>query len=119
MNKEEEKYLFWLCSIHGIGLSAIRRVMERFRTAEEIFVAPEEQIRCAGGLKKQEQERILKAKKGKSWEEEWEKIGEKGIRFLSFFHEKYPESLRNLYQPPKKLMVKGMLRIPTGFRLEL
>ena len=49
MNREEEKYLFWLCSIHGLGLSAIRKFHDIFSTAEAIYYAPEEQINALSG----------------------------------------------------------------------
>ena len=109
MNQEEEKYLFWLCSIHGLGLSAIRKFHDIFSTAEAIYYATEEQIMGADALKKRERELVAEARNKKSWESEWEKMREKKIQFVSFFHEQYPEALRNLYQPPKKLLVKGKL----------
>lgn len=112
MNREEEKFLFWLCSIQGMGLSAIRRLMGQFHTAEQVYKASEEQIRTANVLRQREQELIVTSKTKNAWEEEWNRIREKGIRFLSFFHEQYPGKLRNLYQPPKKLMVKGRLPDP-------
>ena len=117
MNKEEEKYLFWLCSIHGLGLLAIRKLRKIFPTAEEIYHATEERIRGVDALKRREQDLILGARDQKSWETEWKNITEKGIQFVSFFHEKYPESLRNLYQPPKKLMIKG--KLPSKERISI
>ena len=90
MNQEEEKYLFWLCSIHGLGLSAIRKFHDIFSTAEAIYYATEEQIMGANALKKRERELVAEARNKKGWESEWEKMREKKIQFVSFFHEQYP-----------------------------
>ena len=109
MNQQEEKYLFWLCSIHGLGLVSIRKMFRIFSSAEEIYHASEEKVYHVPDLGRREQEIVLEAKNKKGWEKEWEKMKEKGICFVSFFHEQYPDCLRNIYQPPKKLMVKGKL----------
>lgn len=114
---EEEKYLFWICSIHGLGLSAIRKLHEIFLSAEAIYYAPEERIMGVDTLKKRERELVAEARIKKSWESEWNKMKERKIRFLSFFHEQYPDSLRNLYQPPKKLLIKG--KLPSKERISI
>ncbi len=109
MSGEEEKYLFWLCSIHGLGLTAASELLRRFHTAKGIYQATEQQLCRAAAVKPQDRDRILRAGQSSGWRQEWEQIQERGIQFLSFFHEEYPEVLRHLYQPPKKIMIKGRL----------
>lgn len=112
MDKEEEKYLFWLCSVSGLGITAIRRLRECFPDARELYIMPEEKIEKAGVLKRKEKDILMQSRDTLKWEREWEDAIKREIRFVSFFHEEYPEALRHIYQPPKKLMVKGRLPEP-------
>lgn len=112
IDAQEEKYLFWLCSIKGVGIGAIRRLMECFDTATRVYMAPEEQLRQKNILNRREQCLLLQSKKESKWKEEWGELDKKGIHFVSYYHDRYPEALRRLYQPPKKLLFKGKLPDP-------
>lgn len=112
MDVQEEKYLFWLCSVSGVGIGAIRRLMECFHTATEVYAASEEQIRQKSILNRREQHLLLQSKDTTKWEEEWAELTKKEIHFVSYYHDRYPEVLRHLYQPPKKLLFKGKLPDP-------
>lgn len=108
----EEKYLFWLCSIKGIGLSRLCALRKHFDSAEEIYYAPREKIWGLNLLKKQELVHFFSSRENTDWKEEWRELGTRGIRFVSYFHRDYPECLRHVYQPPKRIMVKGNLPDP-------
>lgn len=112
IDAQEEKYLFWLCSVNGVGIGAIRRLMECFHTATEVYRVSEEQIQQKDILNRKERHQLLQSKSTTKWEEEWAEMTEKGIHFVSFYHDGYPEALRHLYQPPKKLLFKGKLPDP-------
>lgn len=108
----EEKYLFWLCSVKGIGLSRICALREHFDTAEEIYHASREKLWGLNLLKKQELVHLFSSREAADWEEEWREIFDRGIRVVSYFHQEYPEALRHIYRPPKRIMVKGKLPDP-------
>lgn len=112
IDKEEEKYLFWLCSISGLGITAIRHLHEHFPDVRELYTMPEGQIKKAKFLKEKEKTLLIQARNTSKWEREWEDVMKRAIRFVSYFHEEYPPALRHIYQPPKKLMVKGRLPEP-------
>lgn len=118
MTEREEKYLFWLCSIRGIGIGTLRRLMENFHTAADVYAATPGQLQSRK-LKKKEQELLCQAKNSSAWEQEWEEMKKRKIRFLSYFHDDYPPVLRHLYQPPKKLLVKGRLPDPARIAVSI
>lgn len=112
IDKEEERYLFWLCSVSGLGLASIRRLRECFPVVRELYEMPQDQMEQAGILNRKERELLIGSRDTMAWEKEWADLSKKGIRFISFFHHDYPDVLRHIYQPPKKLMVKGRLPEP-------
>lgn len=110
--EREEKYLFWLCSIQGVGLSRLCALREHFDSVEEIYYASREKIGELNILRKQEMVRFLSSRENPGWEDQWQEVTERGICFVSYFHKEYPEALRHIYQPPKRIMVKGKLPDP-------
>lgn len=109
---KEEKYLFWLCSIKGIRLSRLCALRECFNSAEEIYHAPREMLWERNLLSRQELGRLLSSREDRDWEEEWQEVKAREIRFVSYFHADYPETLRYIYQPPKRILIKGKLPDP-------
>lgn len=118
-DRQEEKYLYWLCSIHGVGICAVRRLMECFHTAAEVYAASEEHIFQKNILNRKECMLLLHSKSIADWEKEWQGLTEKEIHFVSYFHERYPEVLRHLDQPPKKILYKGKLPDPDLFAVSI
>lgn len=105
----EEYYLMWLSRIEGIGIKRIHLLLDCFHSAQGVWNASREQIASIKGIPPKIIDAILRAKdeeKLNCWIEELE---EKEIQFYSFKHPKYPHLLKEIYNPPVGIYVKGVL----------
>ncbi len=98
-------YWIWLSSVKGLSASAALKLLERYGSAEGIRKAAEEHKSedgsslslLHGSLDLSEAGRISS------------RCAEKGVRPICFDDAEYPERLRNIYDPPLVLYVKGRL----------
>ena len=109
MTKEEEKYLFWLTSLSGLGLPFVQRFFERYKSIDKARSLSETDIKKAEWMKPREKNYFAKAYKQEGWQHEWEQLAKNHISFYSYFHASYPERLKHIDSPPKRLFVKGKL----------
>ncbi len=112
MMKEEErnkvKYELWLAELR---ISSRKKCLLRqhMKTAENVYYIEETEISEIGFLTETEKNTIRHAQKEKKPGEEYEKMCEKGIRFIPFFDGEYPGRLLELQDFPYALYVKGRL----------
>lgn len=108
--EKEKEYIYWLCQIPGVGAVSMARMWEKFRSFERIYNIEGTQLISMG---------ILPQKAG-TYFDQWKrrlpeemdnyrKLKEKGIRFVSVLDEEYPRRLRCIYDFPIALYVKGKL----------
>lgn len=109
MTKEEEKYMYWLTSISGLGLSFIRKILERVESAQNAASWTEADVKKADWMRAHEKELFFHALKDDNWQREWERMEKDGVIFYSYFQDSYPSVLRHIDAPPKRLFVKGKL----------
>lgn len=107
MTKNE--YWFWLCNLSHIGLSKKGKLLDYFKTPEEVYKDKGKGLAEIVQLTKEDRESILKSKTEKNIKESYAKLMDKGIYFVTKDNESYPEKLRNIYEPPMALYVKGKL----------
>lgn len=99
------KYWLWLSTRKGMGIQGMHTVLDRFGTPERAFFAdPEEYDLLPGGLGRALQDRSMA---------EADKIladcDRLGIRIMTLQDADYPERLRQLYDAPCVLYLKGRL----------
>ncbi len=104
------KYWVWLSELKGLTNQSRLALLHRFGTPEEIFFADEaellltedvdpRQIKLLANHDLKEADRILA---------DCQRLN---IRLLTFADGEYPSRLRNIYDPPTLLYVKGHLPI--------
>ena len=94
----------------GVGSILIKRLLERFKTPEAIFRAPEKELLKIEGLGEKVAGEIRKGPLEKRVEREFNLLKESGGTILTFKDEAYPKRLRDIYDPPALLYVRGELR---------
>lgn len=108
----ETEYWFWLCNIPGMWQGKIKKLLKVFRTPEELYRASEGSVRSTlekeSRWKKEDIDQIVSCPRGNE-EEQLEKLYKKGIHFIHIGMDQYPDRLRNLYDPPYSLYVRGNL----------
>ena len=104
------EYLLILNSVPDVGFVRINNLIGHFGGLKEIFGA------SAGRLEKVEKigpkiaAAITGCEKQKVLENEVRLIRERGARAIAYFDKDYPENLKEIYDPPVILYVKGELR---------
>ena len=93
--------------VPGLGPVGCRRLVEAFGSPESVLKANRNDLRQVKGLKKNVIEDILNRPPIKLAEQELRLAGEKGVAIVRWDDEAYPEMLRNIYNPPMVLYVKG------------
>ncbi|MCI9184423.1 MAG: DNA-protecting protein DprA [Lachnospiraceae bacterium] len=109
--KEREKeYLYWLCKLALLGAVSIRKLYEYFRSFEAIYNMEERGLRKTGILNSRQLAALG------SWHshfsqcrQEYRGLGERKVRFVTPLDEDYPQRLREIYDYPMGLWVKGRL----------
>lgn len=107
---QEKAYLYWLCQVPALGAVTIRNLWEYFQSFSAIYNIEETELKETG-LLKAEQITGVKAWKGRFSEcmEEYQKLKERNIRFITPLDDAYPNRLLELYDYPMGLYVKGDL----------
>ena len=112
---------FWLClrQIPGVGNVLYNRLIKKFQTPKKVFHASPEDLKKIEGLRSQTIEAIISFK-DKDWaKKELDQIEKQGITFLTIQDERFPRNLKEIYDPPPFLYVKGELREDDNFSLSL
>ncbi len=107
----EKVSLYWLCHLPEAGALQIRRIGELAGSFREAYYIEGTQLWKKGILKKEEN-----AYRFDNWkrefsrlEEEYYRLSEKGIRFITPLDADYPKRLYSVYDYPMGLYIKGEL----------
>ncbi|MDR1299506.1 MAG: DNA-protecting protein DprA, partial [Oscillospiraceae bacterium] len=102
------KYWVWLASARGVGAFAARALLARFGSPERVYAAGRGDYERSGPMKKSELDG-LSDKALEPSEKAMEKCAQMGYRILTIQDAGYPERLKNIYDPPIVLYVRGAL----------
>ena len=116
---EEALLWYWLGNIKGIGIRKERKLLEQWKTPEQIFCAPEEKLKQTQGIGEKDLQAILSSRKEEGWRRQFEWLRRKKIRYISYFDKAYPERLRQIPAPPKHLYVKGEMPELSGVTISI
>jgi len=102
------KYWIWLSSISGVGPVTALKLLKRFVTPEAVFLAGASEYKGAEGLKPAD---ILRLQKKNIAEAEsiQESCDKAGYRIITLSDGQYPDRLRNIFDPPVILYIRGNL----------
>ena len=107
--EREKVFKIWLSAVKGIGYKNFVQLMEFFKTAEEVYKAKEIDIFRAVGSKKLAQ-KIIEAQKLNPFDY-IERLQNLKISVYTLEEEEYPEELKNIYDPPPVLYLKGNINL--------
>lgn len=111
--EQERRMLFCLNQIPQLGAVAIRSLGEYFGGFSNLFNIEETALRKSGILRDIQTEALCEAKKHREeYLETYEKLSERGIRFVTPLDAEYPERLLHIHGYPMGLYVRGELPDP-------
>jgi DNA processing protein len=102
--------LIALNMIEGVGPVRVRQLLEHFGEAAAIFSATRNQLLAVRGIGPEIADSIAKWEKNVDLAGELKRLEEFGCHVVTQEDESYPELLRQIYDPPIVLYVKGDLR---------
>lgn len=107
-------YLKRLLAVDGIGPVKVRNLLSRFPSFELIFQASHKELMLVDGINHNIAARIIQSSDSaediaKDAEADFDFFTASNTQLLSFWDDEYPQSLRNIYDPPLLLFVQGCL----------
>lgn len=102
----EKEYWYWFCMIEEITQRKKEILLSYFQTPEVVYYTKEKELRLIGVLNDKE---INYLHKERNVEENYAKLKDKGIYFVTRKEKEYPNKLKHIYDAPLGLWVKGNL----------
>ena len=106
--KRREKW-FWLCSILSFGRKEKQMLLDFFGTPEEIWQADEREIGEVFWKNEEHKKAFFREKAAWDAKKAWNEMQKKGIRFISCEDTSYPQKLKEIYDYPFGLFIRGEL----------
>lgn len=107
----EEESFYWLCSVPGLYRRKIKKLIQIFTSSSNIYEMTEMQIRKIGVLSEKEQNSLITSKTDTGIMENYHKLKEQNIDFISCESPRYPDKLKNIPDYPCCLYIKGKMDI--------
>jgi len=112
LNQLEKTQLGWLALAltPGMGPTRIWRAMERLCSAEKVLEATLTELECAG-MPASAAQFVFDGRARTAAVEEMKRVTEAGVTLLTPDNEAYPERLKEIYDPPAVLWVRGNIEL--------
>lgn len=104
------KYWVWLASGSGIGVVAAGALVRRFGTPEKVYLASEEEYRNIDGIRTTDLQKLAR-KDIAIANKILASCDEIGCRIITQQDAEYPDRLRNIYDPPLVLYIRGKMPV--------
>ena len=101
------EHLITLNSLPDIGFIRLNNLIKRFDSLKGIFKATRAQLEAVDKIGPKITEGILNCDKEKTLKRELKLIDKYGVKLISCLDKDYPENLKEIYDPPMLLYVKG------------
>lgn len=105
----EVEALVSLNMVGEIGTIRLKRLLAYFGQPENILKAPQEKLTVVFGIGEKIAQKIHALKK-ENLEKEFALVKKLGLKIITQDDQVYPENLKNIYDPPMLLYVKGELK---------
>jgi DNA processing protein len=103
---DDKKYWIGFNLIKGIGAVRMHGLIAYFGDLESAWDALPVDL-AESGLGAKVIERVIQARESVDLDKVWENIEKQGIKILTWQDEIYPQRLKEIYQPPPVLYVRG------------
>ncbi len=103
-------YWLALALTQGLGPTRIKKLIEHFGTAERVFQASLTELE-ATGMRAVSAQSVATGKSLELAQQECAKAVEAGAKIISLSDPEYPSRLKEIYDPPVILFVKGSLEV--------
>ena len=106
-NLENKKYWIWFSLIKGLGSKRKQKLLESYKTPEKIYKLTKKELIETNGIGKKIVENILKSKDEDYLKKYILYMQKHNIDIININDENYPKILKEIYDPPISLYIKG------------
>lgn len=99
-----------LLNLAGVGYIRHGKIAERFSSVKNALKEGACALESVKGIGPMIAQKIIGLRETSQLKEEWALISRHKIKVIPFFDELYPENLKNIYDPPIVLYVRGTLK---------
>ena len=107
------KYWIWLSRIKGLGPIKTKELLKKYKTPEKIWELTKEELLNIDGIGEITAEQILNEEYRKNLDKYIEYMKKYNIGIITILDPDYPETLKNIYDPPIVLYYKGNIQLLT------
>lgn len=105
----DRRYLVWLSSIDGVGSKTVLNLIGYFGSAECVYQCSFSELMASGLIREHTAKLITGSRNLENTDDYLKIVKENGIKVYTIHDNEYPENLKNIYDPPPVLYVKGEL----------
>ena len=105
--QENKKYWIWLSLLKNLSIKKKRRLLEKFKNPKELYNANKEILLKIDGIGEKYANHILDENIKKEVYKHIQYMEKYNIDIISIEDREYPEMLKNIYDPPLSLYIKG------------
>lgn len=106
-NLEEKRYWIWLSLLPNLGSKKIQALLEIYKSPKAIYELKENELLKIKGIGEKAIENILNKNFRTSVEKHMQYMLKNNIDIISIEDKEYPSDLKEIYDPPISLYVKG------------
>lgn len=115
----EIRYWIWLSRIEKLGSIKLQKLLEKYKTPENIWNAKEEDLLKIEGIGKEITKQILNKEYRINLEKYEKYMKENNIELIHIYDKYYPNKLKEMYDKPIVLYIKGDKTILNDFSLAI
>lgn len=104
------KYWVWLSSIPGLGSKRCSQLLEVFGTPEDLWKTTEKELHAVPGMTDGIVKKLMDEKLRENSNLHMENIHRHHIKVITIEQDDYPDYLKNIYDPPMALYVRGEMK---------
>lgn len=104
---ENKRYWIWLSLIKNLGSKRKLKLLELYKTPEEIYKLTKEELMNINGIGEAIANDIMISKNEEILNYHIKYMNENNIKIININEREYPQALKEIYDPPISLYVKG------------
>lgn len=113
-NLEEKKYWIWLSLIKNLGSKRKLKLLDLYKNPEKIYNLTKEDLLKIQGVGEETAKNIILSKNERLIQYHIEYMQKNNIDIINICEKNYPQLLKEIYDPPVSLYVKGNKEILNG-----
>lgn len=106
-NLENKKYWIWFSLIPKLGSKRKQKLLEIYKTPEQIYKLKQEELLKVEGIGEELANNIINSKNEKIINYHIKYMKENNIDIIHIYENTYPQNLKQIYDPPISLYIKG------------